>query len=84
MRGLLRFLFVLYCLEVGVFLVISPWSSAWERMVAPLALLGLDTFLLRPAARGAVTGFGLVHLVWGAHDSLFWLIRRRSRDSLGA
>jgi hypothetical protein len=83
-RRLFRFLFILYCLEVGLFLVLAPWSGAWERMVSSLAATGLDHVLLQPVARGAVTGFGLVHLVWSAHDSLQWLYEWRSRGSMGA
>ena len=35
-----------------------------------------------PIVRGAVSGFGLVHLVWAAHDLLGWIERRRSRESV--
>ena len=38
--------------------------------------------IAEPVVRGAVSGFGLVHLVWGAHDLLGWIERRRSRESL--
>ena len=40
-RGLPRLLFFLYCVEVGVFLVLAPWSASWDRflLAPPLALL---------------------------------------------
>ena len=81
-RRLLHLLFVLYCAEAGFFLVVVPWSAAWERLVGPMGAAGLGAMLAAPIVRGAVSGFGLVHLVWGAHDVLGWLERRRSRETL--
>ena len=72
-----RVLFILYCVEAGVFLLLSPWSPRWDEGVIQLANLELSAFLLRPTVRGAVSGFGLVHLVWGAHDLDLWLSDRR-------
>ncbi len=72
-----RVLFILYCVEAGVFLLLSPWSPRWDQSVVQLADIRLVTFLLHPAVRGAITGFGLVHLVWGAHDLDLWLSERR-------
>ena len=39
----------------------------------------LRTFGLYALARSAVTGFGLIHRVWGAHDLDDLLFRRRVR-----
>jgi hypothetical protein len=64
---LLRVVFVLYCTTVGVVLVLIPWTTGWELMLSHLHFPGVGVLKL-PAARGAVTGFGLVHLVWGLHD----------------
>ncbi len=61
-------LFVLYCVQTGVFLVLAPWSPSWERLMLHLPLEGIYRLALSPTFRGTVTGFGLVHLVWGAHD----------------
>ena len=80
LRWLPRLLFVLYCVEAGVFLVMAPWSEAWERLVLNLHFWGLYEILLQPVTRGAVTGFGLIHLVWGAHDLESWLASRRHRS----
>jgi hypothetical protein len=82
-RRLLHLLFILYCVEAGFFLVVVPWSGAWDRLVVgPLGAAALGAPLGSPILRGAVTGFGLVHLVWGAHDVLGWIERRRSRETL--
>lgn len=61
-----RFVFVLYCATVGMVLVLIPWSPGWDRMVSHLPH-GFEILRL-PLVRGALSGFGLVHLVWCAHD----------------
>ena len=78
-RGIFGFLFILYCVEVGTLLVMLPWSPWWDRLAVGLPLAELQLGALRPWARGAVTGFGLLHLVWGAHDLDAWLVARRRR-----
>lgn len=64
---LLRFVFVSYCTTVGVSLVVIPWTPGWDQMLALLDGAGLRLLEL-PIVRGGITGFGLVHLVWGLHD----------------
>jgi hypothetical protein len=44
--------------------------------------MGVGALLGAPIVRGAVSGFGLVHFVWGAHDLLRWIEQRRARDSV--
>ncbi len=78
-RGLSGFLFILYCVEVGTLLVLLPWSPYWDRLAISLPMVGLQLAALRPWVRGAVTGFGLLHLVWGAHDLDAWLVSRHRR-----
>jgi hypothetical protein len=76
--------FILYCFEAGLFLVIAPWNPAWDRVVVQMPLAGLHGLLFTPTLRGAVSGFGLVHLVWGVHDLRLVLDRRRqARRRLG-
>ena len=73
-----RFLFILYCLEAGLILALAPWNSIWDRLVVQLPHPATRNALLLPLARGAFTGFGLVHLVWGLHDVQLWLRERRA------
>jgi uncharacterized protein YjeT (DUF2065 family) len=77
--ALFRILFILYCIEAGTFLVLAPWSPVWDRLMVQLPSEMLRTFGLYAVARAAVTGFGLIHLVWGAHDLDDLLFRRRVR-----
>ncbi|HTQ79465.1 MAG TPA: hypothetical protein VMM92_05675 [Thermoanaerobaculia bacterium] len=73
-----RLLFVLYCCEAGVFLVLAPWGPMWDRTLSHLPLGIFAGLFLHPVFRGAVSGFGLVHLVWGVND-LQLLLRWRRR-----
>jgi hypothetical protein len=73
-------LFILYCIVAGTFLVEAPWNPIWDRalvQVIPGELL--RTLALTPLVRAALTGFGLVHLVWGAHDLDELIFRRHLR-----
>lgn len=83
-----RALFFVYCLEAGLFLAVLPWTPTWDRLslggpaVALRAWLGVGW--LGSAAlgagwlRGLASGFGLVHLVWAAHDLDEFLRRTRA------
>jgi len=77
--SLFRILFILYCIEAGTFLVLAPWSPVWDRTLIQIPNEILRAFLLHPYLRAAVTGFGLIHLVWGAHDLDDLIFRRRLR-----
>jgi len=72
------FLFVVYCVEIGLFLVFAPWTVLWDRTLGQLPSQLLRAVALHPAMRAGVTAFGLVHLIWGAHDLTLLLSRRES------
>jgi hypothetical protein len=67
-ESLFRILFVVYCVEAGLLLVVAPWTPTWSRLSDLLPLGLARQLLLAPALRGLVSGFGLVHLVWAFHD----------------
>ena len=71
------FLFVFYCVEVGVFFLLAPWNSTWDRTIISLPFPALHDFYMDPLFRGALSGFGLLHILWGAHDLERWLARRQ-------
>jgi hypothetical protein len=77
--SLFRILFILYCIEAGTFLVLAPWSPVWDRMLLLVSNEAMRAAGLHPFVRAAVTGFGLIHLVWGAHDLDDLIFRRRVR-----
>lgn len=76
---LVRFIFVLYCTTAGVVLLLAPWTPGWDLMLAHLPQIGLR-WLSLPLLRGALSGFGLVHLVWGLHDLRVFLATGEAED----
>jgi len=67
-ESLFRVLFVVYCLEAGIFLTLAPWSEAWQRLAMLVPVAALRSLFTYSWLRGLVSGFGLVHLLWAAHD----------------
>ncbi len=74
----LRALLVLICFELGVLLMLAPWSAFWERNYFLDRYPDLIPILLNPFVRGAITGLGLLD-VWIA----FSFIRRKRGSSGG-
>jgi len=68
-------LYVLICLEVGIFLVFVPWSAIWERNYFLENYPGLRPLLLSPAFRGAVCGLGFGNIYLAVHE-IFGRLRR--------
>ena len=68
LNKILFVVYVLYCFEVGIFLIIFPWMRLWDQN----ALLGyfpyIRLILLNNFFRGAVSGLGLANLVLGAWE----------------
>lgn len=56
---------VLFCLELGLFLVLLPWSSIWERNYFLHRYPALAPWLLHPFARGAISGLGFADILLG-------------------
>ena len=69
LQGLIRVLFVVYCIEAGLFLVLAPWREIWGTLLGYLPYQSLRVLLSEMIARGAISGFGLVHILWGIHDA---------------
>lgn len=74
-----RVLFIIYCIEAGVFLVLAPWSPGWDLALLHFPFSSFYLVGIHPILRGMISGFGLIHLVWGAHDLESLLARRSSR-----
>lgn len=76
---LLLLLFVFYCIEMGTFLLLWPWSGTWDSLWMQVPWYHVRVLGLTALFRSVVAGFGMVHLVWGAHDLDLWLLMRRRR-----
>lgn len=55
-------LYVLVCLEIGIFLMLVPWSAVWERNYFLQAAPALRPIVTSPWFRGAVAGLGLANI----------------------
>ncbi len=74
-----QILFILYCVEAGTILLLAPWGAVWDRFVVQMPSADLRNLLLHPLLRSLISAFGLVHLIWGAHDLDLLLAQWRSR-----
>ncbi len=62
-------LFIIFCLELGLFLLIYPWTDSWSgnyfSWIGPLRLQPLWHQIWNNGYVGAVSGLGLVN-IWVA------------------
>jgi hypothetical protein len=73
MNRLLAVAFILFCFEIGLFLIFVPWSQLWENNVLLGYSFYLRGLLLNNFFRGAVSGLGVVDLLLGFSElSRFW------------
>jgi len=52
--------FVLFCLEVGIILIVGPWTRAWTENSLSSSYPAVHEFLMNGFVRGAVSGLGVV------------------------
>jgi hypothetical protein len=73
MNRLIAVAFILFCFEIGLFLIFVPWSHLWEHNVLLGYSLHLRGVLLNNFFRGAVSGLGVVDLALGLSElGRFW------------
>ena len=67
----------MFFLEVGLLLIVVPWSIFWERNYFADLLPPFRGILQSPFVRGAVSGLGLVNLGVGLLDLANLVAARR-------
>ena len=73
MNRLLAAALILFCFELGLFLIFVPWSALWEHNVLLSYSFHLRGFFLNNFVRGAVSGLGIVDVVLGLSElGRFW------------
>jgi hypothetical protein len=55
-------LFATFCLEIGLFLLIFPWTEYWDSNYFSSLMPEWHTWWENPYVRGAVSGIGIVNL----------------------
>jgi hypothetical protein len=63
MNLLLRGIVILLCFELGVLLILVPWSPYWSNNYFLIRYPELIPFLLDNRLRGAITGLGLMDVL---------------------
>lgn len=78
-----RLISIAYSLEVGLLLVLIPWSTFWDRNYFADLMPLLREALANPFVRGGVSGLGLLNLCIGVADlgALMSLRRGSTRSS---
>jgi len=61
-------LYILYCLEVGVFLLFLPWMNIWDNNYLLYLYPGFRPLAANPYLRGAVLGLGIVNILIGVQE----------------
>ena len=64
-----QFLYLIYCVEAGVFLGLAPWSVLWVESYF-VQLPALRDILLSGYVRGGVSAVGVLLIVTGGRDFL--------------
>jgi hypothetical protein len=54
--------FIAFCLEVGLYLVIVPWTDSWERNYFSNIFATMPEYWNNVYTRGAISGLGAVNL----------------------
>jgi hypothetical protein len=70
---------VAFFVEVGLLLIVLPWSAFWERNYFGEAWPTLRPWLTNNFLRGAISGLGVVNLVAGFLD-LAAIVATRERS----
>ncbi len=74
-----RLIFIAFFLEVGLLLLVLPWSGFWDRNYFAIRWPVIRVFVTNDFVRGAVTGLGVVNIVAGLSDLLGLVVVREER-----
>ncbi len=59
---LFRLCFIIFCFEIGVFLVVFPWMEVWEANHVAAYASWLADLWGSPFFRGALSGLGFINI----------------------
>lgn len=65
-------IYLIYCFEVGVFLLFFPWMDFWRDNMLLIYLPTLKTIFLNNFFRGAVSGLGVANILLGVWEVLHY------------
>jgi hypothetical protein len=76
-----RLVFVAFFVEVGLLLIVLPWSAFWEQNYFGSAWPVLRPVFFNNFVRGGVTGLGLVNLVAGVFELMPMVVVRHEHGN---
>ena len=62
--------FVLFCLEIGILLMVLPWTKVWTENSLLVGYPKVREFLMPHFVRGLVSGLGLVDIGMGIAEAV--------------
>lgn len=70
LKSLSFYIYVFYCLEVGIFLLVAPWwlPQIWEQNYFFFFFPALKALFQNGFFRGAVSGLGILNIILGIHE----------------
>ncbi len=63
LNRLLRVVILMFWLELGLMLILVPWSDIWEANYFLYQYPMLGVFLKNPFLRGAISGLGFINVL---------------------
>jgi hypothetical protein len=81
LRRLTMALFVVVCVEVGIFLVVIPWTHIWTDNSLLIRNLTLRSLAMHNFVRGLVTGLGLINVWMGIWEAVHYREPKREATS---
>ena len=76
-----RLVLVTLFVQIGLLLLVMPWSVFWDRNYFAQAMPGVQSFISNDFVRGAVSGLGLVNLYFGLAELVAAITERPSPPS---
>ena len=71
-----RLLLVACFIEVGVALILLPWSAFWDRNYFAQAIPAIHSVITNNFVRGAVSGLGVINVAIGLVELLSMVVAR--------
>jgi hypothetical protein len=75
-----RLLLIAVFLEVGVVLLVVPWSRFWDRNYFAESMPLVQAIVSNAFVRGAVSGLGILNLMAGLMELVSLMVARRSDE----
>jgi hypothetical protein len=76
-----RLVVIAFFVEVGLLLMVLPWSVFWEQNYFAHAWPVVEPIFLNNFVRGGISGLGLVNLVAGLSELMSIFVSREGNDT---